>query len=84
MFYGRVSFSEDVQKSVKKAYGSEIRGFYPSTELCSAGSSVSNNNKFLSISEDQYVLFNDHIIFELLDEDGNHVSEGEVGKAKEL
>jgi len=81
LFYGGVGFPKDKLRKVQETYNAEVRGFYPSTELCSAGTQTGKNNEFLKLeNEDQYILFNDYIIFELLDENNQPVKEGEVGR----
>jgi histidinol-phosphate aminotransferase len=80
LFYGGVSYPEDQRGVVSDAYNAEVLAFYPSTELCSAGTQISKRVDYLDLNDGEYILFSDWILFEFLDEDGNPVKEGEVGR----
>jgi histidinol-phosphate aminotransferase len=80
LFYGGVEFPEDKKKIVQEAYNAEVIGFYPSTELCAAGTQLGKNNSFLKAKGNNYLLYNDYIIFEILNENNNPVKIGEIGR----
>lgn len=80
LFYGGVGFPEHLKERVEDGYGAKVLGFYPSTELCAAGTQAGKQDYFSDIEENEYILYSDWIVFEFLDDDDKHVSEGEVGR----